>query len=157
MILEKERDITFLCVGAGDSAKFESMVEAKNKQNVLFLGRQKNVESIMNICDIGVLLTNNDKHGEGISNAILEFQALGKPVIATIGGGNGEIIEDGQSGFLIKPKEPIELMEKIFFLLDKENERVVFGKNAVKIVVEKFNITRMIDEFKNVYNELIKF
>ena len=40
--------------------------------------------------DIGVLTTNHLVTGEGISNVIMEYMALQKPVIATIGGGTAE-------------------------------------------------------------------
>ncbi len=154
LILEKNNNITFLCIGSGDYSKFEQMVPEKNISNILFLGKQDRVESIMNICDIGVLITNNEKHGEGISNAILEFSALSKPVIATFGGGNGEIIEHNVSGFLINQKAPKELKNKILRLLNNEQDRISYGEKAKKIVIKKFNISNMVDEFKTIYKRI---
>ena len=43
---------------------------------------------------------------EGISNSIMEYMALGKPVIATDGGGTKEIVDDGETGFLIGQSDP---------------------------------------------------
>ena len=97
-VLENENEITFLCIGSGDSSNFEKEIPTKNKNRILFLGSREDIESIMQLCDIGVLTT-NEWHGEGISNAILEFSALSKPVIATSGGGTTEIIEDHVNGF----------------------------------------------------------
>lgn len=153
-ILNKYKDVTFLCIGSGNYSKLERMVKQDNKNKILFLGKQNNVESIMNICNIGVLMT-SEKHGEGISNAILEFSALGKPVIATFGGGNSEIIKDGISGYLIKPKSSDELVDKLFHFLNNEKDLINFGENAKRIVVKKFSIIRMIDEFKAIYKEII--
>lgn len=155
IILKNRKDITFISIGSGKSDIYKQMVSEDNKKNILFLGKQDNVESIMNICDIGVLITNNEKHGEGISNAILEFFALRKPVIATFGGGSAEIIEENTSGYLIKPKSPDELADKIFYFLHNEKERLRFSKNAREIVINKFNIKKMIDEFKIVYKEIV--
>jgi len=152
-VLEKDRDVTFLCVGDGDSDRFKRMVTEENIGKILFLGKQSRVESIMNICDIGVLMT-NPKHGEGISNAILEFNALSKPVIASLGGGTSEIIENGVSGFLIKPKSTKELSDKIIYLLENEKERLSLGERAKEITVKKFSIVKMVNEFINVYKEI---
>ena len=58
--------------------------------------KTSNVESIVNTFTIGVL-NSASIHGEGISNSITEYMALGKPVIATDCGGNRELVEDGEN------------------------------------------------------------
>ena len=88
----------------GENLKsFESMIPIEFKDKIIFTGKQKHVESIINIFDIGVLCS---CYGEGISNTIMEYMALGKPVIATDCGGNKEIVVHNVTGFLIEPKNP---------------------------------------------------
>ncbi len=156
-IISKRKDITFLCVGSGDDSEYRKMLSPEELKYILFLGRQSNVESIMNICDVGVLTSNIKLHGEGISNALMEFSALSKPVIATNNGGTPEIITDGYNGFLVTPFDPIDLSTKIAILLNDKVKRVSMGINAKNIVEQKFGIKRMIEEFyaiyKNVTNE----
>lgn len=154
-LLSQRHDVTFLCIGSGDSTKFENTISKTDKDHILFLGKQKNVESIMNVCDIGVLITNNEKHGEGISNAILEFAALGKPVVATKGGGNGEIIKDGENGYLIAPGSSDELAGKINYLLENKGVREKFGKQSRLLVENKFSIDKMIMDFENEYEKIL--
>lgn len=154
IILESRKDITFLCIGSGKSEVYKQMVTEDNKKNILFLGKQDHVESIMNICDIGVLLASRN-HKEGISNAILEFHALGKPVIASLGGGTSEIIENNTNGYLINQESPKELEVKMLWLLNNPEKRFEFGENAKSLVKDKFGIKRMIDEFMTVYNEIL--
>jgi len=156
LILKKEKDITFICIGSGDSSKHKKMVESENKNKILFLGKQNNIESIMNICDIGVLITNNEKHGEGISNALLEFSALSKPVVATSGGGNGEIIIHDKTGYLINQKSPKELSDRIHHLLQNKNIRIEFGQLSKNIVEQKFSIDKMISSYKGLYDEFVE-
>ncbi len=154
-ILEERNDISFLCVGAGDFEVFKTSVRKNNLDKILFLGKQLKVESIMNVCDIGVLLTHG-KHGEGISNAILEFCALKKPVIATSGGGTSEILKNGLSGYLIKEHSEKELADKIYYLIDNQDIRLEMGENANKVVLRKFTINKMINSFNSVYKEFQK-
>ena len=149
-------NITFLCVGAGDDTKYRKMIKQEHKSKILFLGKQENVENVMNICDIGILMTNNSNHGEGISNALLEFSALGKPVVANFNGGNGELIIQGVTGYLTTPKSDIELSERILYLIDNEGVRMSFGEKGMKRIETDFTIEKMIDDFKNVYQEKIK-
>ena len=152
-VLETKSDVTFLCIGSGDSNGYQEMVEIKNRKKILFLGKQNNVESIMNVCDIGVLAT----YTEGISNALLEFSALGKPTIATFGGGTNELIVDGETGFLIKQETPNELANKILFFLNNQKDRGKFGNNARERIEKVFNIDKMITSFIDLYKETLEF
>ena len=152
-LLEQRKDVTFLCIGSGDSQEFETLLTPRNKERILFLGKQQDVESIMNTCDIGVLST----HGEGISNALLEFMALEKPVISNdIIGGTKELIAHDRNGYIVTPNDVIELAQKISYLLDNSVIRKDFGEQSKKIVQEKFNISNMIDEFRGLYKQTLK-
>lgn len=153
-VLKTRNDISFICVGGGDDTKYRNLVEEIHKDRILFLGKQQNVENIMNVCDIGVLISNVDEHGEGISNALLEFSSLGKPIIAVDNGGNPELINDGENGFLIPPRDIGKLQEKIIVLLDNSDYRKQLGHNAKTIVERRFGIKRMIDEFVALYQNV---
>lgn len=152
LVLEKEKNVTFICVGSGDSNKYKQMVLLKNKNKILFLGKQKDIESIMNICNIGVLAS----FTEGISNSLLEFMALEKPVIVAGEGGCKELVSDNQNGYLLEIGDFHGLANKILYLIENEDTLNMFKKNSKNIVSEKFNITTMIDEFKLVYQNLYK-
>ncbi len=151
-MLENNSTVTFLCIGDGDYQLFYDMVPSKFKKFILFLGKQQNVESIMNICDIGVLTS----YGEGISNALLEFMALSKPVIATNLGGNPELIQDGYNGYLIEKSDEKSLVEKVNFFLRNPKRREEIGLNNKKKIQEKFNINKMSDSFITVYKSVMK-
>ena len=71
------------------------------------------LESIINICHCGVLST----FTEGISNAVMEYMALGKPVLVTDGGGSKEIVVDGKTGLLCEKRNAEDLAEKILYLI----------------------------------------
>ena len=105
----------------------------------------------MNICDIGILISNKKIHQEGISNALLEFMALGKPVIANDNGGNSELIDTDRNGFILKNDTYMAVKESIISLLDNEKLRSRFGSESKAIVKEKFAIKRMIDLFIQEY------
>lgn len=155
-ILSIRRDVTFLCVGDGDATALKAMVKDSNTDRILFLGKQMEVESIMNVCDIGVLVTDIRNHAEGISNALLEFMALGKPVIATNFGGCIELIQNERSGFLIDAFNDAQLTERIAFLLDRDNERTRMGKNARERVEESFSIDKMVSSFYREYCNVLQ-
>ena len=156
MVLDQRDDVTFLCVGDGDDSPYRKLVSETHRNRIRFLGRQAKVESIMNVCDIGVLTTNVKTHGEGISNALMEFMALGKPVITTNYGGSVELVEDGVSGYLIEGFDFSTLTDRILHLLNNKDEKIRIGEQAYKTVTEKFSIDRMVNDFYTEYKSFVK-
>ncbi len=150
-VIEKVIDVTFLCIGSGDIENYKSMVEKKNIDRILFLGKKDDVESIMNICDIGVLTT----YTEGISNALLEFMSLKKPIVITGAGGCQELIEHNVNGYLFEIGSFNQLHESISELLSSQELLNSFGNRSHQIVKNKFNMLQMLTKFKELYIELI--
>jgi glycosyltransferase involved in cell wall biosynthesis len=153
-VLEKRNDITFLCIGDGENRDYRQAIPEGRNKRILFLGKQDHVEPIMNCCDVGILTTNTKNHGEGISNALMEFMALGKPVITTNYGGSVELIEDHISGYLIKAFNHTQLADRIIHLLENKNECERMGKKAKERIEEKFGIDRMVNRFREEYKLL---
>ena len=145
-------DVTFLCIGDGDDTDSRKLVPPKLSGRIIFTGRQEKVEQIMNVCQIGVLTTNIKAHGEGISNALLEFMALGKPVIATDHGGSRELVEHSVTGYLVDAFDPEGLAQKIGQLLDDQGLREKLGAAAREAVKTKFSMDRMFSDFFEEYN-----
>ena len=150
-ILNYRRDITFLCIGDGDSTHIQATIPERLKEFILFPGKQSAVEKIMNVCNVGVLTTNIRAHGEGISNSLLEFMALGKPVIATRFGGTTELIQDQENGFLIDAFNPGQLSERIIHLIDQPEQSGKIGAAARSTIKSKFSIEQMTERFISEY------
>lgn len=148
-------DITFLAVGdtKADSREFERIqFKARRITNVRLLERVDNVESLVNAADIGILFSQS----EGISNAILEYMACGKPVLATDSGGTREIIDDRETGFLITNQTIYQISELINELLNDEYLRNLIGRKARTIIENKFAIDLMGSNFNDLYYATLK-
>jgi glycosyltransferase involved in cell wall biosynthesis len=96
-------------------------------------------------------MTNYKVHGEGISNSILEYMAMGKAVIASTGGGTNEIIDNNKTGFLINPSSPRELCEKIEVLVNNIELRKTMGIAGRQRIEDHFSISNMVSKFIDVY------
>ncbi|MEO2072880.1 MAG: glycosyltransferase family 4 protein [Zunongwangia sp.] len=155
-ILKNRKDVTFVSIGGGNNQSLKELINPENSEYYRFLPFQIDVESIMKITTIGVLCSNSDIHGEGISNALLEFMALKKPVIGNNHDGSMELIEDGVSGFLIPPKNSKFLVAKIIKLLDDNSLRNFMGEESFNIVKTKFSISKMIYNFSCLYQKIVK-
>ena len=155
-ILKDHGNISFIAIG--DGPNFESIkniVPHSIRENIIFTGQVDDVESIINIFNIGILCTNSDVHGEGISNSILEYMALAKPVIATEGGGTNEILLDENTGYLVPAKSPEILANKILHLLENPEKAKIIGQTGRKRIEEHFSLEIMTSEYFKLYNEFI--
>ena len=123
--------------------------------NVLLLGARKNIEEIVSICLVGILISSSE-YSEGLSNSIIEYCGLGKPVIASKHGGNSEIIENNKNGFLLENDTLEEVVDKLNLLLCDTNLRNRMGIAGKEIVRTKFNINTMVNGFIDVYNRFKK-
>lgn len=152
-ILSLRQDVTFLAVGGGNlHAQIIGSIPEAYKDRILLTGQRDDVESIINMLDVGVLFSNTYLR-EGISNVIIEYMALGKPVIATWGGGNNELIADSLSGFLIPGNDTRLIVEKIQFLLGNPSARKNMGEYGNKLIRSKYNIERMVKDYLELYEQ----
>jgi len=151
-ILEAGTDVTFILVGEGMNLEYyKNLVKSKWKKRILFPGNLENIESIVNIFDIGVLTT----YTEGISNSIMEYMALGKPVIATEGGGTNEIVLNNETGFIIPHGSVKQLVEKIEYFISVPQEMMKMGQHGRKRIMEHFSIDRMVNQTYDLYYEVL--
>lgn len=153
IVILKRSDVKFVIVGDGeDKEKIQSMIAPGHKEKFIFIGRQSNVESIINCFDVAVLAT----FTEGISNAVMEYMALEKPVIVTDGGGTSELLKDGVTGYLVREGDVYQLAEKILFLLDHQDICLRMGAEGKNRIAEDFSFKKMIDRFQVEYENILK-
>jgi len=145
-ISRSRKDVVFVTVGDGEtleaSRKLAAEVEA-----IKFLGKRKDIVQLVETFDIGVLST----FTEGLSNSIMEYMALSKPVVATDGGGTRELVVDGETGFLVPPENPDALAAKIEYLLDNPDVARRMGEAGEARLRGEFSITRMVEDTIKLY------
>ena len=149
-VLDQQIDVNFIAKGSGDPSPYEALVPTHYKERIRFVGRVTDVESVYNASDVVVLATTV----EGVSNAIMEGMALGKPIVSTKGPfvGTEEVVEEGKSGFLTEYHDDKSFADYILELLADEKLRIQMGNRGKEIVKEKFSIQQMIERFAKVYN-----
>jgi len=153
-ILYKRNDVTFICIGGVQGNRrneVEAMINSSQKDKIILAKAQHPIEPIINMFTIGILST----FTEGISNAIIEYMALGKPVIATDGGGTSELVIDGETGFLIDQEDPKGLEERIIFLLDNPETAFMMGQKGKARIKEHFGLPKMTRHFNRLYKQLL--
>jgi len=149
-IIKERNDILFLCIGDGIPSviqHYTNSLTAFERKKINILGFRSDVEDILSITDISVLCT----YSEGISNSVIEAMAIGIPVLVTDGGGTNEIIKHGHNGYLLEQKNPNDLKQHIYKLLDEMEEMDTLKKNARLTIKNDFNLDKMVDAYIAIY------
>ncbi len=110
------------------------------------------VNSIQRFSDI--IIQKSTK--EGFCLAVTEALWKGTPVVASNVGGIPIQIEDGKNGFLLEPQDIDGFAERIIYLLKNSKEREQLGKNARETVRQKFLITRLLSDYLDMLNAIMK-
>ena len=92
---------------------------------------------------------------EGFGLAIVEAMAAGIPVVASNAGGPAEIIEDGKSGLLIPPRDPVPLERAIRSLLVDPARRSRIAEQGRQRAGDEFDMERVVREVEVVYQRVL--
>jgi L-malate glycosyltransferase len=146
--------VRFVLAGDGEQRQnLEQHVARLGLQsNFLFLGRRDDVPRLLACCDIAVL----PSKAEGLPNAVLEYLAAGLPTVASLVGGNAEIIQDGKTGLLVPPDDPSALSEALLRLLRDPGFAINLGNRGREYVISEFSFRRMIENTEQLYTELLR-
>lgn len=153
-LLEKEfPKIRILIVGDGRHMPFlkNLMRELKQEKRVVFTGNLKDVGPALAALDIFALPA---VWREGFGLSIVEAMACRKPVIVSNIWSLNSLIQSGETGILIEPKQEKPLAEAIRFLLLHPEEGQRMGNSARRMVEKQFTISRMAAEIRDLYNSL---
>jgi glycosyltransferase involved in cell wall biosynthesis len=123
----------------------ENHLESRTK----LLGFRTDVPSIMNAAEV---LVHASVTPEPLGRVILEAMALEKPVIAADHGGPREIIEDGLTGFLVPPNDPVRLGACLDHVLGSSTLRASVGARAQARVRRVFAAAEYIARVQEVYD-----
>lgn len=91
---------------------------------------------------------------ESLANATLEALDVGKPVVATLGCGFGEVLEDGESGLLVPPGDVAALRDALLWMLE-DRARLSRMSRAASARAERFRLPRVVGELVDVYESVL--
>lgn len=141
---------------AGDGKEKERLekttLELGIQSNVHFLGTIENIPQVVSLFNVAILTSSL----ETFSNAVLEYMAASKPVVATNVGSMSELVIDGETGFLIPLSDSDTLANAILRLLKDWSLAKKMGEAGREKIKEKFTIQKMIAKYESLFADLVK-
>lgn len=137
--------------GLGEILKREAK-EKKLNHHILWLGTRVDIPDLLNASDVGIL----SSHEEGFSNAILEGMAAALPMIVTDVGGNKEAVLEGETGFVVPPKNKKALAKAILTVARDLGRAKELGKKGRARVIASFSLQASIEAYHERYTSLMR-
>ncbi|HSC26180.1 MAG TPA: glycosyltransferase [Vicinamibacterales bacterium] len=152
LVVRKVPDARFIIAGEGElKASLERQIKDHHlEKHVILVGFRPDVLSLHKAFDIFVLSSVT----EGLGTSLLDAMACGKPIVATTAGGIPEVVSDGETGFLVPPRDHGAMADAIVRLLNDGGLRVRMGGAAGVRVRRKFSAERMVQETQRVYERV---
>lgn len=147
ILKDKYPNIKVLCIGDGTlKESVEKQINLKNLQNNIFmLGYRLDVNKLINVSDIGILLS----YREGLPRNIMEFMACGRKIVATDIRGCRDLVCDETVGTLVKVDDyeaTAKAIEKYYILNDKSFK--------VSEKIKKYDIESINRELFKIYEDV---
>jgi glycosyltransferase involved in cell wall biosynthesis len=125
---------------SADDAYKRRILETARQDSILrdrltYLGFRADAERVIAAAD--VVVCSSDFESYGMVN--LEAMASGKPVVSTRRGGPSETIRDGETGFLVDPRDPAALAARVIRLLRDPSLRATMGAAGRAHVEARFS------------------
>lgn len=119
---------------------------------VWFLGFQSDVQPVLDALDVFAM----PSRCEALPYALLEAMATGLPTIGAAVGGIPEVIEPGETGFVVPPRDASALAAAVRTLLNDESLRTRMGGAGRERVVRHFRERDMVRKTVQVYRNLAR-
>ncbi|MCL2623253.1 MAG: glycosyltransferase family 4 protein [Planctomycetaceae bacterium] len=151
-VVDRHPNVRFLSIGEFDDQDYLGELQALCRELDLteqftWFGKIDNPYRVLPVFDLAVL----SSYSESFSNSVLEYAAIGLPIVASHVGGMSEMITDGETGFLVPPKQPDILAEKINTLIDQPSLRRTFSESVAETVHRLFDESVIMQKYVDFY------
>jgi glycosyltransferase involved in cell wall biosynthesis len=146
-------ELCFHIAGEGEERPrlLEQIRAAGLDRRFLLPGSQSDIPAFLSGLDVAVL----PSRAEGMSNAVLEYMAAARPIVATRVGAMPEMIHDGEHGLLVPTDDPAALAEAIARLLTDPQHALRLGCAARQRARKQYSRTAMVRRFEEFYTRLV--
>ena len=145
--------LRLVMVGDGPlRAEAQAVLDAAGVADLAWLpGERSDVPDVMRGLDCFAL----PSLAEGISNTILEAMASGLPVLATQVGGNGELVVNGRTGWLVPAGDVDALAAGLVAMACDPAAAAVMGRAGRQRVEQHFSLPAMVGAYQALYDEML--
>jgi glycosyltransferase involved in cell wall biosynthesis len=145
-------DIRFAVAGEGElREELDKLVDQLGlRDRFQLLGRIDDIPGFLSTLDVAVLCSSS----EGMSNAVIEYMAAGRAIVATDVGGTSQLIDNGVHGLLTPAEDPRVLSVAIGRLLTDRALAIRLASAARERAAERYGLELRVRRFELFYKSL---
>jgi len=157
VIRDRDFNIRVLLAGVGeDEDELRKLARDRGVHRIVdFVGRIPHEEVPAFMASLDVFCMPSRWESETFGVAAVEAEAMKVPVVATTVGGVPEAVQDGVTGILVPPDDPLAVSDSICTLLKNPEKRKSMGKAGRKFVGENFDWKENAGRMRDIYERLI--
>lgn len=120
---------------------------------ICWLGLRNDVKELLKQSDIMVFPS---YYREGLPKSLIEACAIGRPIITCDSVGCRDVVDDGVNGYLVPPRSPEMIAQRISDMIDSPELRFRMGRKSRERAEQEFSIENVVNKHLEIYNSLIK-
>jgi glycosyltransferase involved in cell wall biosynthesis len=153
LVIREVPDARLVILGEGElRSDLEQQVRHLHlDHHVVMPGFRADVLSLLKGVDLFVMSSET----EGLGTSLLDAMAASKPCVGTRVGGIPEVVDDGVTGLLVPPHDPVALATAILALLRDPALRERMGAAGLARVSSEFTVERMVQGTLAAYDRAI--
>ncbi len=154
-IAAKRDDVTFIIVGEGpEEQPIRRLIERLGlAARIRMLGFREDLLNVFRSLDVFAIPS---VEGDTIPQVLMQALAIGIPVVSTTVGSIPDVVIEGETGFVVPPRDAGALADRIVTLLDDAGLRVRMGTKGRSLVESAYSIGKMLDRMETVYQNLVQ-
>jgi len=153
-LIRKEMEAKLLLVG--DGPEYSDLKQLTEKlglgDDVLFLGKHNNISELLSIADLMLLLSEKESFGL----VLLEAMACEVPCIGTRVGGIPEVVEHGETGYIVELGDVSAAAEFAIELLQNDHKLRQFSSNALLRAQKLFRSEEIVHQYLQLYYHVLE-
>lgn len=151
-IIHREiQNSAFIIVGDGDEQKDVESYAIEHGLKLVITGWTDQPYCYLKDFDVAMLLS----RWEGFGLAIVEYMAAEKNLVVTKVDAIPTLVRDHVDGLLVEVNNPQDAAEKVLWLYHHPKEAAEMRKNALKKVIENYDINRVASQHVDMFNKLL--
>lgn len=152
ILKKKNYNVSFSLIGFfeknhPDSISHDDLNKWENEGLISYLGFADDVRPFLQKANCIVFPS---FYNEGVPRCLMEAASMEKPAITSFNRGCKEVVLNNSNGYICNLNDPFDLADKMEKMLNAfPEERQRMGKNGRQLVLKKFDICKIIEEYSN--------
>jgi glycosyltransferase involved in cell wall biosynthesis len=154
LLVDRGLETEFWLVGRDDGCgdRVRALVESlRLTKYVTFLGYRNDLPQVLANLDVVV----SSSHMECCPVNVIEAMACGRPVVVTHVGGSPELVEQGRTGYVVPPRDPVSMADAVQHLLSKDSIREEMGRAGRERAERLFHRDVYAQKVMNLYEQVL--